>query len=226
MAYRDEPSPAKSAMARMADLGVMRIAPDAQADFTRTYDRVFQETQDEVKAQLAAYGALRRRQFGLPVKSVMTPDYLVVGWGIWYSAPMFLDRQETHFHTKTALLLDYYKDAPLWYEHGEDRDYGIEPIGKRAGYEVYDHGVWLTHELFPEHPLFNRTVSELERGLLAYSSDSMGQYVRRGYDPNKKALNAWPMAGCSLTKEPAEPGLGGTILETRRPGELTIERLS
>lgn len=122
-----------------------------------------------------------------------------------FTNPNDPDLEEEYFNALTQKLLDYYKEAPLWYEHGQDKDYGYEPIGKRRAFEVYPRGIWVEHTLHKDHRNIDRTLRELENGELVLSSDSLSQYW--GKDNNGYNYS-WPIAGWSLTKRPAEPALG------------------
>lgn len=202
----------KAAMDDLHNIAPSFVMDDGERlDFERTFYNVLNETGDPLKAKLAAYGALKRRRFGLAVKSAQA-EVQVMGWGLWFSDTLYRDRQNTHFPPKTNLMLEFYPNAPLWYEHGMNAVYGTDPIGKRVHTEVYDHGVWVVHELFQDHPQYARTIKEIEDGVLALSSDSISHYVQRGYEPVQHSLNVWPLAGWSLTRNEAEPALGGVIL--------------
>jgi hypothetical protein len=82
----------------------------------------------------------------------------------------------------------------------------------RTGWQVYDHGIWFTHRLFAEHPLFDRTAALVKEGKLSYSSDSVAHVVMRG-ETDDGGLKVWPLIGFSLVRNPAEPGLGNVIAE-------------
>ncbi|HML22097.1 MAG TPA: phage major capsid protein [Aggregatilinea sp.] len=140
-------------------------------------------------------------------------DLIVVrGWGMLFTNPEHLDAYDTFFATTSHLLTEFYQDAPLWYEHGMDIDYAWRPIGKRHRLELYSYGIWVEHLLFRSHPLLKRTLEEIAAGLLSYSSDSLAHYVETGFNWASGENRVWPLAGWSLTKNPAEPGLGPVTL--------------
>jgi HK97 family phage major capsid protein len=187
------------------------VAEKEVGPWATTYNRVFAQTGDENMAMLAAQGAINRATI-LGVKS--TDGGLpteVEGWAILFTNPDELDLQDTYFDQMTDLALKYYPNAPLWYEHGRDPAYDSRIIGQRSLAKVYPCGVWVTHTLHPDDPLYPRTAQEVADGLLAYSSDSIAHHAQRGYDPADGRLGIWPFAGCSLTKTPAEPGLGPVV---------------
>ncbi|WP_119069224.1 phage major capsid protein [Aggregatilinea lenta] len=191
------------------------LQPDEQQVWLATFERVFAQTDDEDKARLAAWGEVRKdRAVAGRSVALRTVDGqpVVVGWGMKFTGMDDPDFYDTFFSTLTELLADYYQDAPLWYEHGLDPDYGWKPIGRRSRVEIYGFGVWAEHTLFLDHPLFARTLKEIRTGKLSYSSDSLVHYVEQGLNPVTGELRVWPLAGWALTQRPAEPGLGPVTL--------------
>lgn len=180
---------------------------DAEA-WTRTFGRVYALTQDDTKAALAAQGAINRcAMMGRKALGDDLPTS-VAGWMMLFSDPDELDLQGTYFDSMTRTLTDYYPKAPLWMEHGKDPAYGADPIGFRTLVQVYPVGIWGEHALHLDHPLYERTARAAADGAFSYSSDSLAHYAQAGYDPDDGHLGEWPLAGCSLTRTPAEPGLG------------------
>lgn len=183
-----------------------------RAAWLDTFMQAYEETGDEEKAALAATGRVtKRRMLGLKTSAAGEP--IVSGWGLLFTDPDDLDLQETYFDEDTPLLLDFYKDGPLFYEHGEDNAYGVTPIGRRVSAVLYPRGVWVEHRLFTDHPQFDRTYAEAERGDLAYSSDTIRHLAEKEFNPRDGRLGFWPLAGWSLTKNPAEPALGAVTLK-------------
>jgi hypothetical protein len=201
----------RSLVTTLDDLG--NLLPDEQALYHRTYKRVFEETRNDVAARQAAVGAVRRFRLDMPVKSMKSgTDWLTKGWGLLYAAsPEFVDTDNEYFPRQSQFYLDYFKNAPLWYEHGADPRYGVVPIGWRVEVIEYPTGLYAIHALDKKHPLFEETVENLRAGKLSYSSDSIYHFKMRGqtYDGG---LYCWPLAGWSLVRRPAEPGLGNVIL--------------
>jgi HK97 family phage major capsid protein len=192
------------------------LTADEQRQWMAVFHTVLTQTHDEDKAFLAAWGAIRkdRAVAGRAVALRMVNGKPIVrGWGMKFSTPEDPDAYGEHFSTLTHLLAEYYKDAPLWYEHGMDIDYGFMPIGRRYALQIFGFGVWAEHELFTDHPLYERTKREIEQGLLTYSSDSIAHYVDAGVNIANGELRMWPLAGWSLTRSPAEPGLGPVTFE-------------
>lgn len=179
------------------------MTPDEEAIWLRNYGDYFPRVKDYERTMLLADGALRRANMALAVKANGGKVY-VEGWALLFSDAERLDLQNTYFPPDTETLLEYYKGAPLFWEHTK----GDMPIGRRSAHTFYPGvGIWLEHELDPSHPRYKQTLVDIEAGRLSYSTDSMSHYVEEGYDPSDGELAVWPLAGCSLTRQPAEPGL-------------------
>jgi hypothetical protein len=179
--------------------------------YTTVYNRVFEETHDAIMAELAARGMLTRRRMGLATKS--TKDGITIaGWAIMFGDPVVKDLDRTYFASKeTQFNIDHYPRAPLWWMHCQDPAYGVSVIGERTVAQVYEHGIWMEHKLYTDHPLFERTLHTVESGKIFYSTDSLTHVVNRAFNAVDRALLSWPLAGCSLVTDPAEPGLGEVI---------------
>lgn len=181
-----------------------------QEIWVKVFNETLAQTDDEKKAFIAAWGAVNKSSILASIKSAKNEDCIVEGWGMLFSNSEAPDIDQEYFDALTQKLLSYYEGAPLWYEHGQDPSYQFTPIGKRLSLNVYPRGIWVEHILHTNHPLFERTKAEIEKGVLAYSSDSMSQY----WGQDDKGYNySWPIAGWSLTKNPAEPALGYVTLK-------------
>lgn len=177
------------------------------------YAETFAETDDDLMASLAAEGAVKKAFIVGFGKSADQP--IVKGWGLIYTDAQRKDLQKTYFDHDTQTLLEYYEGSPLWYEHGLDRAYGDDPIGKRISARQYPRGIWVEHLLHTTHRLFPRTETEAKSGILTYSSDTSGLHVA----PRMRrdgGYGSWPLIGFSLTKEEAEPALGHTQLKGKK----------
>jgi HK97 family phage major capsid protein len=195
---------------------VSSYAEPERAEWLRVFNQVYAQTQDETKSCAAADGAVTKmRMMGLrALKTADNGDLIIGGWAMKFSDRNDKDLHDTYFATASKLMLEYYPGAPLWYEHGQDNAYGIDPIGKREAVEIYGHGIWMEHRLYATHRLFAQTKREVEAGEHSYSSDSIGHYVERGFNPVDGRLDAWPFAGCSITRSPAEVSLGPVTVQT------------
>lgn len=211
----------KSAEALEALSGLGWTETQARA-WLETFLAVLNQTQDEIAALLAAQGrAIKSRCIGL--KSVSADGAIVGGWGLLFSDSQDADLTGTYFTEETELLLDFYEGAPLFWDHGKNKSFGVAPIGVRTAAKIYPHGVWVEHRLFTDHPRYQEILDKVQRGLCFYSSDSIEHFVLRGWHPRDGKLDLWPMVGLSLTDQPAEPGLGPV---TVRSFELALKSLS
>lgn len=183
---------------------------DDRALFTAAYDEAYSQTQDTHKAYLAGWGAVRKDSLmqRLGLKSADNERPIVAGWGMLFTDAENPDLDQQFFDENTKLGLEFYRNAPLFWEHGNDPQYGVDPIGQRYNVTVYPRGLWVEHTLFPEHPRFEQTLSAVKSGLVSYSSDSMAHYVREGIDTETGRLGVWWLSGWSLVSSPAEPSLG------------------
>lgn len=189
------------------------LSPDGLLAWIKTYIEALDETQNPAAAKMAAIGRVTKRRI-IGMKSTADDgDPIVEGWGLIFTDPADLDLQGTFFDDDLEPLLEMYKDAPLFYDHGQDAQYKTSPIGQRILAKVYPRGIWVEHKLFTDHPLYERTAREAARGELAYSSDSIGHLVEKGFNPRTGELGVWPVAGWSLTNKPAEPALGPVSLK-------------
>lgn len=190
-----------------------RLRSDQTELFQDTYAAVLAETGDKNKADLAAWGMVHRHDLmKVQVKSLTADGVVIGGWGMLFTDEENLDLAGTYFSQETQTLLDFYKDAPLFVEHDGTINMIAGPIGKRIRTEVYPRGIWAEHQLFSDHLLYNAVIDDITAGLYSYSSDSMGHYVEPGYDDHDGHLRVWPIAAWSITKTPAEPGLGPVSL--------------
>lgn len=177
------------------------------------YTDVFAETGDQTKAALAAWGAVQKTRvlqyYG--VKSASGAP-VIGGWGMLFTDASNPDVDQQFFDDQTKTFLELAGRA-LWYEHGQDAAYGVDPIGERVYEKAYQWGIWTEHTLYDDHPLYKRTQQEIEDGLLVLSSDSAMHYVRQGLDETTGYLGSWPLLGWSLTHNPAEPALGAVTFQ-------------
>jgi HK97 family phage major capsid protein len=177
------------------------------------YADALAETGDAQMAELAAWGAVRKAKIMLRrAGKSENGDDIVIGWGMLFTDENALDLDEQFFDGTTQLYLDV-AGRGLFYEHGQDSIYGTAPIGERVMAKVFSRGIWTEHRLYPDHPQHNRTVREVDAGELSLSSDSVAHYVAQGYDEATGHLGTWNLYGWSLTRRPAEPGLGMVTLK-------------
>jgi HK97 family phage major capsid protein len=195
-----------------------RLSDSEAGLFVRVYNDVYTQTSNDTMAMAAALGAINK----MLVKSFIRPmddgsgDLLIGGWSVKFSDPedeTDRDWYGEYFSRATRLFLEYYQDAPLLYEHGMDKAYGLTPIGKRVRTLVFRFGVWMEHRVYAAHPLFEeRTKPELEQGLHGYSTGTLGHV----HVLNSQTMHnlVWAAAECSITKNPAEVALGPVSIKS------------
>lgn len=192
-----------------------------QGTYDRTYQRVLELTGDILKAEQAAIGAVYRMREGLAVKSRKVEEgHDISGWVILFGTPVHLDLVDTYFDEDTDYMLAYYpKFSPLFIEHGDLPGVYSHPIGYRIEVKVYPgHGIYMRHRIAPTQPAFDYIsykglVADIDNGLYMHSSDSMAHHVEHGLDTVTGKLRTWPLAAMSITKTPAEPGLGLVVAQ-------------
>lgn len=180
-----------------------RLTDSDRQRWQEVYDEVLAQTGDEQLAALAAWGAVNRARL-MGVRS--GSSYIVRGWASRFDDGSMPDAYDTYWDENTDYFTDYFTSAPLWMEHGQDEAYGSDPIGKRLHARIYPFGLMLEHVLHEDHPQFAETVRRVESGEYSYSVDGVGHHTR--IDEETGHVDQWFLTGCSLTKYPAEPGLG------------------
>lgn len=180
-----------------------RLTDSERARWQEVYDKVLAQTHDKQLATLAAWGALNRARL-MGVRS--GSSYIVRGWASRFDDGSMPDAYDTFWDQDTQYYTGYYVGAPLWMEHGMEDAYGSEPIGKRLRAVIYPFGLMLEHVLHEDHPLFAETVRRIESGEYSYSVDGVGHHTR--IDETTGHVDQWFLGGTSLTRYPAEPGLG------------------
>jgi HK97 family phage major capsid protein len=180
------------------------------------FDAALAETGDAEKAEAAAWGAVQKSRRWVSIKSAKAGseyEYVVAGWGMLFTDEEDTDLDGEFFTQATETLIEYYDSSPLWYEHREDPAYGDAPIGKRTDWQVFPRGIWVEHGLETDHPQYERTIEEVKAEELSYSSDTAAQIWERVRRGDAVEITQWPLIGWSLTKTPAEPGLGAVSLK-------------
>lgn len=167
------------------------------------YDEVLAQTDDKQLATLAAWGALNRARL-MGVRR--GPSYIVRGWASRFDDGTAPDAYDTYWDEDTEYFTDYFTSAPLWMEHGMESAYSSDPIGKRLRAVIYPFGLMAEHVLHEDHPMFAETVRRIESGEYSYSVDGVGHHTRINEETGH--VDQWFLTGMSLTRHPAEPGLG------------------
>lgn len=121
----------------------------------------------------------------------------VAGYGVVFDG---LDLDGESFHADTDYMLDLVPEKPILYDHGANLTNIIGSV-KNANIRQDDVGLWIEAEL-DRHAAYVDAVLELaEKGVLGWSSGTIGQLARR----DGKAIKTWPIVEWSLTPTPAEP---------------------
>jgi HK97 family phage major capsid protein len=178
------------------------------------YAQALEETGNREAAFLAANGREAKDRY-IGVKSLDSDSAVVSGWALIFTDKQLPDLKDTFFDPETTpntLMLDFYKNAPLFIDHGRDLTQQWRPIGQRINTKLYPRGVWLEHlvqrDMFVMPEQYDKVLKDIDTGRYAYSSDSIEHLAKAGWDYRTGALDVWPMVGCSITTQPAEPGLG------------------
>ncbi|MCZ7543204.1 MAG: hypothetical protein M5R40_06545 [Anaerolineae bacterium] len=150
------------------------------------------------------------------------------GLGLLFTDEAAPDITDEFFSHATELLLAYYDSGPLWYEHRTDPAYGEDPIGKRVALTAYPRGLWVEHRLDPDHPLYARTVREVEAGALAYSSDTAAQLMERIAHPRRGGDHALAhhrlVAGARAGGAGARAGVAQDVRKRAQGGDRAARR--
>ena len=151
-------------------------------------------------------GALKAFEYG------KIGGYLVV-----FTGPNDRDSYNEYFTRGTDYGLDWYKNQPVLYHHGQN-DQMVTPIGIITELRVDDYGVYadavldVNHEN-PDIRNYARTAyTEVNAGALFWSSGSASHIVRVSSDGE---ILQWPIVEGSLTPKPAEQQ-GRTYVEVIR----------
>ena len=130
-----------------------------------------------------------------------TEDVAVIGgYAVRFTGPDEPDLESNWFTPQTKMLLEYYREVPLLYQHGMDETLGRKVIGTARWVDVTDAGVWYEAQLNLRDE-YERAILELVRqGALGYSTGSIAHLVDVAPDGE---LKAWPVVEVSLTPTPA-----------------------
>jgi len=146
-----------------------------------------------------------------------TDDELVIGgWGVVFGGE---DLEGETFTKETDFWLDKLPGSrPVLFEHGFDKQAGMQVLGKTMTLETKDEGLWVEAQL-DRHERYVQYVEELlESGALGWSSGAVGHLAQK----SGQVWKSWPIAEFSLTPIPAEPRTLG-VREVRSLAELYAE---
>jgi len=122
------------------------------------------------------------------------------GYGVVFTGPQARDLQGDYFTPDTELLTEFYKNLPMFYQHGQDHRLGKRVIGAAEMVKRDDTGVWYEAQLNLRDQYEQAVYELVEKGALGYSTGSLPHLVERASDGK---LISWPVAELTLTPTPA-----------------------
>ena len=150
----------------------------------------------------------------------MDSDGKIAGQFVYYGNPEEVDLQGEFFTKETDFWLsdaksdgdNYECSLPMIYHHGLANLRGAEArVGSWTAIKTMDNGMWIEGQLDISHKYADKIKKLVDMGVLGLSSDSIGRLVSRKKHQKKGGsvweLTSWPLAGVSLTPNPAEPRL-------------------
>lgn len=135
------------------------------------------------------------------VKFVKGSTDQIEGLAIPFGGPVNGRDLEGEMFTKdTDLALDWFPHGrPALYDHGKDRDVGLEVIGRQIKAIKTDAGVWAITQLNRAHRYAEFISDLVSDGKLYHSSGSMAHLIQR----TGGVIKRWPWVELSFTPTPA-----------------------
>jgi HK97 family phage major capsid protein len=156
------------------------------------------------------------------IKSVTEDTITVAGYGVVFGGT---DLDGETFDSDTDYMLDLVPQKLVLYDHGQNSEVKHAIIGKISadGITVDDDGIWIEAEL-SKHAAYVEHIRKLaEKGVLGWSSGSVGHLVSRA----GKSIKRWPIIEFSLTPTPAEPRtLGVEVIKSLGETVAALQGLS
>lgn len=139
---------------------------------------------------------------GGAVKAVTRGNGLVEGYLISFGSPNDADLEGQWFTPRTDIREDYFKDYPLLFHHGMDRQVGLDPIGRVLRLQKDNVG-WHAQAQIDLHDRYGKeTWQLLEIKPLGWSSGAVDHLVVIA--PSGEIL-VWPLFEGTITPTPAQP---------------------
>jgi HK97 family phage major capsid protein len=136
------------------------------------------------------------------VKSINAAEGRIGGYLVIWGDSKMRDLQGEYFTKETDFALDWYEARPVLYHHGLDGQMKAAVIGRIDSLSVDEIGIWAEAQL-DMHKRYVQAVQRLvEKGILHWSSGSLGHLVEVESDGH---IKRWPLVEGSLTPTPAEP---------------------
>lgn len=133
----------------------------------------------------------------------------VAGWGVVFGG---YDLEGDTFTKSTDYQLDLVPIKPVFYDHtlGSVKSALGAVINVEQKSEDDIDGLWIEAQLDRSREYVGEVIRLVEKGVLGWSSGSIGHLVRR----DKKSIKTWPVVEWSLTPTPAEPRtIGANLLK-------------
>lgn len=132
------------------------------------------------------------------------------GLGIIFTSEDSPDLQGEHFTPRTEYSLRPGDTVRVHYRHGMDKLVKRKEL-TRANFEMRPEGIWFEGRLDLQNSLHQRIFNLLEKGLLGFSSGTMG-YMAESVQRNKsREIVNWPVSEVSFTPSPVEGRTLGKI---------------
>jgi HK97 family phage major capsid protein len=136
------------------------------------------------------------------VKHVNAAEGRIGGYLVVWGDSKLRDLQGEYFSKETDFALEWYEARPVLYHHGLDGHMKAAVIGRIDSLNVDEIGIWAEAQL-DMHKRYVQAVQRLvEKGILHWSSGSLGHLVEVEADGH---IKRWPLIEGSLTPTPAEP---------------------
>jgi hypothetical protein len=136
------------------------------------------------------------------VKNTNAAEGRIGGYLVVWGDRKMRDLQGEYFSKETDFALEWYEARPVLYHHGLDGQMKAAVIGRIDSLSVDEIGIWAEAQL-DMHKRYVQAVQRLvEKGILHWSSGSLGHLVEVEADGH---IKRWPLVEGSLTPTPAEP---------------------
>lgn len=116
------------------------------------------------------------------------------------------------FDESTDLWLDRLNaNPPILWNHGGDDAVGKTVVGRVTSTRRDDVGLWIEGVLDGSSKYLAAIVDLVNRGVIGFSTGSIGHLVERVAQGSRRKITSWPIAELSLTNTPAEPRTLGVM---------------
>lgn len=130
------------------------------------------------------------------IKSLDDNTAVVAGYGVIYGGE---DLEGETFVKDTDFMLDLVPSKLVFYDHTLQAE--VKHMLGNASVTPDENGLWVEAQLDRHKAYVNQILDLVEKGILGWSSGSIGHLVER----EGKTIKRWPIVEFSLTPTPAEP---------------------